>query len=122
MESGRVVVITGVGVVSPIGIGKTALWESLCAQRSGVQNVEEYAATSLPVCFGAAIRDFDAKQYVQPRKSLKVMSREIQTGFAAAVIAMRDAGLIPGQVDPDRFGVVFGCEMLRCDIDDLKAA
>ncbi len=122
MEPGREVVITGLGVVSPIGIGKSALWDSLCARRSGVRNVEPYLATPLRVVFGAIIPDFDAKQFVQPRKSLKVMSREIQTGYSAASLAMQDAGLAPGQVDPDRLGVVLGCEMLHCDVDDLRAA
>ena len=122
MESGREVVVTGLGVVSPIGIGKAALWDSYCAKRSGIRNVGPFLSTPLPVPFGAIIPDFDAKQYVQPRKSLKVMSREIQTGFAAAQLAMHDAQLQPGSVDPDRFGVVFGSEMLYCELEDLRPA
>ncbi|MBM4002212.1 MAG: beta-ketoacyl-[acyl-carrier-protein] synthase family protein [Planctomycetes bacterium] len=122
MESGREVVVTGLGVVSPIGIGKVALWESFCTQRSGIRNVGSLLTTPLPLRFGAIIPDFDARQYVQPRKSLKVMSREIQTGFAAAQLAIRDAQLPSGSVDPDRLGVVFGSEMLYCELDDLQPA
>ena len=122
MEPGRDVVITGLGVVSPIGIGKHALWDSLCAQRSGVRPFERYSSLPLRVGFGAAIPDFDAKQYVQPRKSLKVMSREIQTGYAAASMAIAEADLADSALDPDRFGVVFGAEILHCDIDDLVPA
>lgn len=119
MGPGQSIVITGLGVVSPIGIGKHALWDSLVACRSGVETIEDYLKYGLPVPFGAPIRDFDAKLYVQPRKSLKVMSREIQTGYAAAATAIQDAGLAVGQVDPQRMGVVYGSEMLHCDLEEM---
>lgn len=66
------------------------------------------------------IPDFDPKLYIRPRKSLKVMSREIQMGFAAADMAMIDASLATGTVDPDRFGVVFGSDMIYADLEDLE--
>ena len=116
------VVITGVGVVSPIGVGKDAFWDSLVQGRSGVGPLSFSAGTQLPVNFGAEIRSFDAKQYVKPRKSLKVMCREIQTGYSAAIMALEDAGIQPGQIDPDRFGVVLGSEMFYCELEDLADA
>jgi 3-oxoacyl-[acyl-carrier-protein] synthase II len=76
----------------------------------------------LPVKFGAEIKDFDPKQFVKPRKSLKVMCREIRMGYSAAAIAMQDAGLSKGDVDPDRFGVVLGSEMFYCELDELADA
>ena len=78
-----------------------------------------FDASSLRVRFGGQIPDFDAKQYVRPRKSLKVMSREIQLGFAAADLAMTDAGLTAGSVQPERFGVVYGSDMIYADLEDL---
>lgn len=120
MGSGQSIVITGLGAVCPLGIGKHALWDSLAARRSGVETLEDYASYGLPVPFGARIRDFDAKLYVQPRKSLKVMSREIQTGYAAAAMAIQDAALAVGQVDPQRMGVVYGSEMLHCDLEEMS--
>ena len=120
MPQFREVVITGAGVVSPIGIGKQALWKSLCERRSGVAPIAAWQQTRLPARFGAEVRDFDAKQYVSPRKTLKVMCREIQMGYAAAILAVQDAGLKPTAVesgpaaavvvDPERFGIVFGEE------------
>jgi 3-oxoacyl-[acyl-carrier-protein] synthase II len=112
------VVITGLGVVSPIGIGRQPFWKSLCELRSGVETLPQLVAAGVPVPIGAALKEFDPKQYVTPRKSLKVMNREIQTGFAAARLAYEDARLSPGAVDPDRVGVVFGCDMLYCDLAD----
>lgn len=119
MASRPGVVITGVGVVSPIGIGSDANWDSLRQQRSGVAVLPDLAATGIPVYIGAPVRDFDAKQYVKPRKALKVMSREIQMGFSAAVLAMDQAGMEAGRVSPERLGVVFGAEMLYCEPQDL---
>ncbi len=112
MSQHRQVVITGIGVVSPIGIGKDAFWDSLAAGRSGVAMLPVLRDTVVPVRFGALVSDFDAKQYVKPRKSLKVMSHEIQLGFAAATLAVEDAALPTESLDPDRFGVLYGCEML----------
>jgi 3-oxoacyl-[acyl-carrier-protein] synthase II len=105
------IVITGVGVVSPIGIGIELFWHSLRTGTSGVRPYSILQGTEMPVRFGGEIIDFDAKQYVTPRKSLKVMSREIQIAFAAAAMAVENAGITSGLVDPDRLGVVFGSEM-----------
>ena len=75
------VVITGVGVVSPIGIGKDAYWKSMLEGRSGVGPLTLPPGSDLPVRFGGEVKDFDGKQFVKPRKSLKVMCREIQIGL-----------------------------------------
>jgi len=116
------IVITGTGVVSPIGIGHDAYWQSMQARRSGVGKIRLFDARALPAPFGGQILDFDGKQYVRPRKSLKVMSREIQLAFAAADLATRDAGLPPGSVEPDRLGVVFAAEMMYGDLSELQDA
>ncbi len=118
----REVVITGVGMVSPIGIGREAFWSSLTEGRSGVGPVDLFDVDEWKVKFGAPVRDFEPKKFVRPRKSLKVMSREIQLGFTAADLAFADAGLADQTVDSDRFGVVFGADMMYCDLQDLKDA
>jgi 3-oxoacyl-[acyl-carrier-protein] synthase II len=120
MSHPREIVITGVGVVSPIGIGKDAFWQSLATGQSGIRPVDLFDASSLRVRFGGQIPDFDPKQYVRPRKSLKVMSREIQIGFAAADFALADAAIADGSVEPERFGVVFGNDMIYADLEDLE--
>lgn len=116
------IVITGTGVVSPIGIGHDAYWQSMLGRRSGVCEIRLFDASGLPAPFGGQVLDFDGKRYVRPRKSLKVMSREIQFAFAAADLAMQDAGLPPGSVDPDRLGVVFAAEMMYGDLFELQDA
>ncbi|MFI4876717.1 MAG: beta-ketoacyl-[acyl-carrier-protein] synthase family protein [Blastopirellula sp. JB062] len=116
------VVITGLGAVAPTGIGAPLLWDALVRGQSGVGPLDQFSAPGFPANFGGEIRDFDPKQYVKPRKSLKVMCREIQTGFSAAAMAMEQAGLGPGDVDPDRLGVVYGSEMFFSNYDDMISA
>ena len=87
------VVITGVGVVSPIGIGREPFWSALREGRSGVGRIRRLDASHLPIRIAAEIEDFDPKAYVRPRKSLKVMCLDAQFGVAASVLACRDAGI-----------------------------
>lgn len=102
------VVVTGVGVVSPIGIGNDTFWESLVSNRSGIDYLRTIPTEGLPSRFGAEIRDFDPVRYLRDRKFIKVMTRDIQLGVASANLAVQDAGIRPGDVDPYRFGVDFG--------------
>jgi len=121
MSSPDDIVITGLGVVSPIGIGRQAFWSSMVAGRSGIRPLTSFDASGLAVQFGGQIVDFDPKLAVRPRKSLKVMSRDIQLGFAATDLAIADAGLAAGTVAPERFGIVFGSDMIYADIEDLES-
>ncbi len=118
----RDVVITGVGVVCPIGVGREPYWQALDAGISGIELIPEFSGANLPFRSGGRIKNFDAKEFVQPRKTLKVMCSEIQAAFSAAVLAMQDASLAKGTVDPDRLGVVLGSEMLYGDIGELSEA
>ena len=106
----RDVVITGVGVVSPIGVGRNDFWQSLCDGQTGIAPVQiaEFGRQHPMV---GELRDFDAKQYVKPRKVMKLMCREVTVAFAAAELAIADAQLDTNAVDSERFGVVFGSEM-----------
>ena len=121
MARSKEIVITGAGVVSPIGIGQEAFWTSLVEGRSGVRKLTVCAAPDL-VPFGAEIIDFDAKKYVRHRKSLKVMSRDIQLAFAAAEMACTQAGHHQKPIDPERLGIVFGDDMIACELNELVPA
>lgn len=116
------VVITGVGIVSPIGIGKDSFWKSLSTGQSGVRTLDRFQHSKFPFHFAAEASDFEPKQFVRPRKSLKVMCRTIQTAFASAEMALQDASLVAGAIDPDRMGVVLGSEMIYCDLGELEDA
>ena len=118
----REIVVTGIGVVSPIGIGKEPFWDSLRQGRSGVQLLEVYQGENLPVTIGAPVVDLAAKEYVKPRKNLKVMSRDIQLGYVAADLACADAKLDASPPDPERIGVLFGADMITCELHEIADA
>jgi 3-oxoacyl-[acyl-carrier-protein] synthase II len=122
MASAREIVITGVGIVSPIGVGSDPFWTSLCEGRSGVRSFGLFDGTDLPATIGAEVPDFRPNQWVRPRKALKVMCRDIQLAFVAADLACADAGLDCTSVDPDRLGVVFGADMMACDLEEISGA
>ncbi len=122
------VVITGFGVVSSIGTGEQAFWKSLEEQRSAVELIHgPVSAGGDPAWdrrqwIGGVIHDFDPKQHVQPRKSLKVMCIETQISFASSAMAVKKANLEPGAVDVDRIGTVFGSEIIFSENDDIAAS
>ncbi len=123
MNRSTEIVITGMGIISPIGISAEAFWDSLLKGRSGVRRIELYEETpDIPVPMGGEVADFDPRKLVKPRKSLKVMSRDIQLGFVAADNAREDAGLDGDALDRARVGVVFGADMIACDIYELVPA
>jgi 3-oxoacyl-[acyl-carrier-protein] synthase II len=122
MDSARDVVITGMGVLSPIGIGSAAFWASLIEGRSGVRSLGWFEPSDQPSPLGGQVPEFDPARFVRPRKALKVMSRDIQLAVAAADLACTEAGLAPGTRDPDRFGVIFGSDMIAADLGELVGA
>jgi 3-oxoacyl-[acyl-carrier-protein] synthase II len=120
--SNRDVVITGLGVVSPIGIGVDKFWASLLSGASGVRTITSFDTSGTPLSIGAEVLDFDPKEYVKPRKSLKVMSRDIQFGVTVADLACAHAGIVHGTVAPERFGVEFAADMMHCPLDEVEMA
>lgn len=115
------VLITGLGVVSPIGNSRTMVWESLEARRSGVRLIPELAEAEWIAPFGGTVINFDAKDFVKPRKSLKVMCRQMQFAAAASEMAWQDAGLDDSDVDPERAGVVAAAAGYQfCELDEMR--
>ncbi|EEX48843.1 MULTISPECIES: beta-ketoacyl-ACP synthase II [Jonquetella] len=103
----RKVAITGLGVVSPIGSGKNNYWRALEAGTNGVGPITAFDASEFPVRIAAEVKDFNPEDYM-PRKEAKRADRAIQFAVAASQMAMDDAGLAAGSVDPYRFGVYIG--------------
>ncbi|QDV68282.1 3-oxoacyl-[acyl-carrier-protein] synthase 2 [Rosistilla carotiformis] len=114
------VVITGIGVVSPIGTGVDRFWSSLIEGRSGIRNLTHVTADMLPYTYGGQLTDFDPKAYVRPRKTLKVMSRELQTAFSACVMATQQSGFDVAGTPKERIATVFGSEMLYGEPEEIQ--
>ncbi|OFW61278.1 MAG: beta-ketoacyl-[acyl-carrier-protein] synthase II [Actinobacteria bacterium RBG_16_64_13] len=105
MELKRVVV-TGIGVVSPVGIGKKPFIEALLAGRSGVRLIERFDTTEYPVKIAAEVKDFDPLTFID-KKWVKRMDLFAQYGAAAATLALEDSGY-PVQEDPYAVGALVG--------------
>lgn len=113
------VVITGIGIACPLGVGRESVWAAVENRQSGVRTIDRLVEANYPMPIGGEVLDFEPKQYVKPRKSLKVMCRETQLGFTAAELAWADAGLEEAALDPERLGVVVGANIFRSQLEDL---
>jgi 3-oxoacyl-[acyl-carrier-protein] synthase II len=103
----RQVVVTGIGVLTCVGIGKDAFWEAIKSGKSGIKKLSTLNTDSLPVQIGGEIPDFDPAQYI-PKKALRHMDRFTHFGVSAAKLAIQDAGLVIDDRNADRIGVVIG--------------
>ena len=104
----RRVVVTGLGVVSPVGNDVATTWQSLLEGRSGGAPITKFDASNFPVKFACELKGFDPLQFME-RKEAKRADPYAQYAIAASVQAMRDAGLeAGGDADPYRVGVIIG--------------
>ena len=104
----RRVVITGMGVVSPIGNDLDTFWNSLIAGKSGIGHITNEALAEFDCQIAGEVRDFDAAQYFKNPKDARRADRFAQLAMGAAVMAMDDSGIDLEQVDLDRFGCMVG--------------
>jgi len=106
MEDYRVVV-TGLGVISPIGLGVEAFWEGLVNGRNGVSRITRFDPTDYRSHMGAEVHDFDPEEWID-KKSIMRMDRFMHFGLAASSMALKDAGLNTYDYDKERTGVIIG--------------
>jgi len=107
MVSNRRVVVTGIGAVTPIGIGVDGLRAGLRAECSAVRRVTRFDTSPFVTHIAAEVRDFDASPYLDAKK-LKRLDRYSQYAVSAAKMALADSGLDLGAVDRDRAGICLG--------------
>jgi len=102
-------VITGMGAVTPIGVGVPAYWQALTAGKCGIGRITRFDASDLPVQIAAELKDFDPAAYM-PKTLARTMDPFMQYAFVAAEEALGDSGLDIA-ADPDRVGIVMGTAM-----------
>ena len=99
--------VTGVGLVTPLGVGTRATWEALLAGRSGIGPITRFDASEYTSRIAGEVKGFDPAQYLD-KKDIKKTDFFIQYALAAAQFALEDARLTPAEHDLDRFGVMIG--------------
>lgn len=103
----RRVVVTGLGIVSPVGIGVSTAWDSIINGRSGIGPITRFDATAFNTRIAGEVKGFEAGKYMSP-KEVRRYDAFIHYGIAAAKEAIADAGLTPNPANPDRYGFSIG--------------
>ena len=103
----RRVVVTGMGAVTPIGIGLTDFWEGLISGRNGVAPITKFDTEKFDTRFAAEVKNFDAGSYLE-KKEARRLDPFNQFALATSIMAMQDSGLDKNGVDMERFGVIYG--------------
>jgi len=103
----RRVVITGVGMITPLGIGVEQSWNGLLAGRSGIGKITQFDAANFPTRIAGEVAGFNPEDYIEP-KEIKKMDRFIHFALAAAQMAMNDSGLKITDENAERAGVIVG--------------
>jgi len=105
--SRRRVVVTGLGIVSPVGNTVEEAWQNIIAGRSGIGPVTRFDASTFPSRVVGEVKNFDIGQYLSPKEARR-MDTFIHYGMAAGIQAVRDAGLAEKPADAERIGVAIG--------------
>jgi 3-oxoacyl-[acyl-carrier-protein] synthase II len=104
----RRVVITGMGSVTPLGLSVEETWKNLIAGKSGIRPIFIFDAETFPTTFAAQVPDFDLARFVRDPSVLAKAGRNIRFAMAAGRMALQDAGLLDGGIDPLRTGIYLG--------------
>lgn len=101
------VVVTGLGVIAPVGIGKDNFWQALVQGKSGIKPITRFDASELPTRIAGEVRDFEPADYLD-KKEARRMDRFAQFAVAASKMAIEDSGLELAHENLDRMGVILG--------------
>jgi len=103
----RKVVVTGIGVISPVGSGKDKFWQSLIGGKSGIDRISSFDPSAFDSQVAGEVKDFDPEDFL-PRREYRKMDRFSQFAVCASIMAMQDADLTPESMDEERAGVILG--------------
>jgi 3-oxoacyl-[acyl-carrier-protein] synthase II len=124
--SKRRVVVTGLGVISPVGSTVPTVWDAILNGRSGIGPITRFDVSAFPVRFGGQVRDFDLGAYISPKEARR-MDDFMHYGVAAGIQAMADSGFDVARSDASRCGAIMGAGIgglgtIEAEYDDyLKA-
>lgn len=106
----RRVVVTGLGLITPLGVGVEKSWSGLLAGKPGIKRITHFDASAFPTQIAGEVEGFNPEDYIEP-KEIKKMDRFIHFGIAASTMAMEDSGLKIDETNADRVGVIVGAGM-----------
>ncbi|MHC4083877.1 MAG: beta-ketoacyl-[acyl-carrier-protein] synthase family protein [Planctomycetota bacterium] len=130
MNSARVV-ITGLGAITPLGLTVSDMWDGLCAGKSGIGQISAFDPVGFSCKLAGEVPDYKIREYLPKsrRKSVKLMSRDIELAIIAANEALTGSGLITKGIDPEkvnidprRVAINLGAGLISCDLVELSPA
>jgi 3-oxoacyl-[acyl-carrier-protein] synthase II len=104
----RRVVVTGIGIISPVGNDLKSFWENLIEGKSGIRKITQFDATNFDCQIAGEVPDFEPSKYLRNPKEVRRADRYTQFALAASKLALETSGLDLEQVDRTRFGVIVG--------------
>ena len=105
--SKRRVVVTGLGVISPVGNGVQTAWKNLIAGKSGITNITKFDTSAFASTVAGEVKDFNVEDYLSA-KDARRMDTFIQYGLAAGIEAFKDSGIEVTEENAERIGVSIG--------------
>ena len=109
--SKRRVVVTGLGIVSPLGSTVASTWEAILRGQSGISTITNFDTSNFATKFGGSVKDFNVGDYIPPKEARR-MDEFMHYGVAAGIQAFNDSGLDLAKVDTERCGVITGAAMV----------
>lgn len=109
------VAVTGIGMITPLGMDTTSTWNAIIQQRSGVSRIQLFDASGFPVHIAAEVKNFNPYDLIKQKKILKYTTRPTQFALAAAEEALVDAGIRPQASTSRRWGLVTGSSMMTAE-------
>ncbi len=114
------VVVSGIGIVAPNGVGRREFCEAIFEGRSGVDYIRSFDTSGLNIKIAGEVKNFDVTPYLgEHKKNLKLMSRAVQFAVGASSMAVEDSGLDTESLDPSRLGVCMGTGITPIDVSEL---
>lgn len=117
----RRVVVTGLGIVSSVGIGKDAFWEAVTNGKSGITKVTSFDTSAFRCHYGGEVKNFQAEDFI-PKRKIRFLGRASQLAIAASSLALEDAKFGPKGRPKKKFGVILGTTMGERPLEELIAA
>lgn len=114
MENKKRIAITGIGMVTPLGLDTRATWTAILEKKSGVGHIQSFDARGFPTQIAAEVRNFEPQKKI-PKKLLKTMTAPLKFALVAADEALSDAGIRPNATTDKRWGLVIGCNLMAAE-------
>ncbi|MFH1460750.1 MAG: beta-ketoacyl-[acyl-carrier-protein] synthase family protein [Candidatus Omnitrophota bacterium] len=120
MRNNRRVVVTGIGIVSALGIGRDKFWDNIKKGKSGISKITSIDTSAYKCHYGGEVKDFNPEDFI-PKRRIKFLGKTSQLAIAAAYLALQDSGIPLKRIPKESMGVIMGTTIGEKAIEELAA-